>query len=80
MSGFIGCSEPFAEAFGDMDLSAFTKVEEDGKLVFRPYSKYSARWEDDFTQKFIDAWNDPSLMEETCRELAESMNGILAQE
>ena len=80
MSGFIGCSEPFAEAFGDMDLSAFTKVEEDGNLVFRPYSKYSARWEDDFTQKFIDAWNDPSLMEETCRELAEGMNSILAQE
>ena len=80
MSGFIGCSEPFANAFGDMDLSAFTKVEEDGKLVFRPYSKYSARWEDDFTQRFIDAWNDPSLMEETCLSLAESMNEILAQE
>ena len=80
MSGYIGCSEPFAESFGDMDLSAFTKVEEDGRLVFRPYSKYSARWEDDFTQKFIDAWNDPSLMGETCLSLAESMNEILAQE
>ena len=80
MSGFIGCSEPFAEAFEGMDLSAFTKVEEDGVLVFRPYSKYSARWEDDFTQRFIDAWNDPSLMEETCRDLAQSMNQILAQE
>ncbi len=80
MSGYIGCSEPFANAFGDMDLSAFTKVEEDGRLVFRPYSKYSARWEDDFTQKFIDAWNDPSLMEDTCLELAESMNSILAEE
>ena len=80
MSGFIGCSEPFADAFGDMDLSAFTKVEEDGRLVFRPYSKYSARWEDDFTQKFIDAWNDPSLIEDTCRELAAGMNDILAEE
>ena len=80
MSGFIGCSEPFAAAFGDMDLSAFTKVEEDGRLVFRPYSKYSARWEDDFTQKFIDAWNDPSLIEGTCKELAEGMNAILAEE
>ena len=80
MSGYIGCSEPFAEAFGDMDMSAFTKVEEDGVLVFRPYSKYSARWEDDFTQMFIDAWNDPSLMEETCVSLAQSMNEILAEE
>lgn len=80
MSGYIGCSEPFAQAFGDMDLSAFTKVEEDGRLVFRPYSKYSARWEDDFTQKFIDAWNDPALMEETCMDLAQSMNEILSQE
>lgn len=80
MSGYIGCSEPFARAFGDMDLSGFTKVEEDGRLVFRPYSRYAARWEDNFTQKFIDAWNDPSLMEETCRSLAESMNEILAEE
>ena len=61
-------------------MSAFTKVEEDGVLVFRPYSKYSARWEDDFTQMFIDAWNDPSLMEETCVSLAQSMNEILAEE
>ena len=61
-------------------FSTFYKVEEDGNLVFRPYSKYSARWEDDFTQKFIDAWNDPSLMEETCLDLAQSMNEILSQE
>ncbi len=80
MAGYIGCSEPFSSAFGDMDMSGFTKVEEDGVLVFRPYSKYSARWEDDFTQEFIDAWNDPSLMEETCLRLAESMNAILAEE
>lgn len=80
MSGYEGCSEKFAEAFEGMDLSAFTRVEENGTLVFRPYSKYSARWEDDFTQNFIEAWNDPSLMEETCKSLAESMNEVLAEE
>lgn len=80
MSGYIGTSDKFAEAFGDMDLSAFTDVEEDGTLVFRPYSKYSARWEDDFTQSFIEAWNDTSLMTETCKKIADNMNSILKEE
>lgn len=80
MSGYMGCSDKFSEAFEGMDLSAFTKVEENGTLVFRPYSKYSARWEDDFTQNFIETWNDPSLMEETCKSLAKSMNEVLAEE
>ena len=80
MAGYIGCSDAFTQAFDGMDLTAFTKVEENGTLVFRPYSKYTGRWEDNFTQFFIDAWNDTSLMEDTCHAIADDMNSILANE
>lgn len=80
MSGYKGCSEQFANAFEGMDLSAFIDVEENGTLVFRPYSKYTGRWEDNFTQFFIDAWNDTSKMTDACRTIAKDMNEILASE
>lgn len=80
MSGYKGCSEQFANAFKGMDLSAFIDVEENGTLVFRPYSKYTGRWEDNFTKFFIDAWNDTSKMTDTCHAIAEDMNKILASE
>lgn len=80
MSGYKGCSDQFATAFDGMDLSAFTDVEKNGTLVFRPYSKYTGRWEDNFTQFFITAWNDPSKMTDTCHAIADDMNGLLASE
>ncbi len=80
MAGYIGCSEEFTSAFEGMDLSAFTDVEENGTLVFRPYSKYTGRWEDNFTQFFIAPWNDEEPIEETLSRIAEDMNGLLAAE
>lgn len=80
MSGYKGKSEAFANAFEGMDLSAFIDVENNGTLIFRPYSKYTGRWEDNFTQFFIEAWNDTSKMTETYHTIAEDMNSILASE
>lgn len=80
MAAYKGCSEQFTSAFEGMDLSAFTDIEEDGTLVFRTYSKYTGRWEDNFTTFFIDAWNDPSLMTQVCKDIAADMNSILASE
>lgn len=80
MAGYIGCSEAFANAFEGMDLSAFTDIEKDGTLVFRPYSRYTGRWEDKFQQALVPAWNDEKTMEETLREIAADMNSVLATE
>lgn len=80
MAGYLGCSEAWTQAFEGMDLSAFTDVEENGTLVFRPYSKYTGRWEDGFTEAFVPAWNDPSTMTDTCKAIAEDMNSLLATE
>ena len=62
MGGMEGVSDAFAGAFDGMDVSAFTKVEEDGNLFFRPYTRNTTVWEDAIQQAggFLDAWQDPS--------------------
>ena len=80
MAGYIGCSEPFADAFGDMDVSAFVDIEEQGRLVFRPYSKSTAIWEDDASQSLVEAWSAPEKMEEVLLQIAEQMNQTLSEE
>lgn len=80
MAAYEGCSDAFTSAFEGMDLAAFTDIEKNGTLIFRPYSKYTGRWEDNFTKGLIDAWNDPSKMTEACKKLAKEMNEILAEE
>ena len=80
MAGYIGCSEPFADAFGDMDVSAFVNIEEQGRLVFRPYSKSTAIWEDDASQALVEVWSAPEKMEEVLHRIADEMNKTLAEE
>ena len=62
MGGMEGVSDAFASAFDGMDVSAFTKVEEEGSLYFRPYTRNTTVWEDAIQQAgaFLDAWQDPS--------------------
>lgn len=80
MSGFKGASDAFPSAFDGMDISAFLKVEENGTLIQHPASRYTTRWEGLFTQGLIPAWQNPSSMEQVCREMAADMNAILAEE
>ena len=61
MAGMTGVSESFANAFPGMDVSAFTRVEEEGSLFFRPYTRNTTVWEDAIQQDaFLAAWIDPS--------------------
>ena len=80
LAGYIGCSEPFIEAFEGMDLTAFTDIEEDGTPVMHPNSKSTANWDNAINVGLIPAWNDPSTMEDVCRSIAQTMNEILANE
>ena len=56
-----GVSEDFANAFEGMDVSAFTRAEEEGDLYFRPYTRKTPVWEDALQQAggFLDAWQNP---------------------
>ena len=80
MGGYLGVSDAFANAFPGMDVSAFLKMESEGTLVFRPYSKYTSRWSDQYQRELVTAWNDPTQMEGILRNLASEMNALLAQE
>jgi multiple sugar transport system substrate-binding protein len=62
MAGYKGISDDFANAFEGMDVSAFTKIEEEGSLYFRPYTRNTTVWEDALQQQggMLDAWLDPT--------------------
>lgn len=80
MSGYIGCSEPFANAFNGMDVSPFVDVEEKGTMVFRPYSKDAAIWESDNSDALMEAWTNPEKIEEVLQQITKDMNEVLAEE
>ncbi|MBQ6120166.1 MAG: sugar ABC transporter substrate-binding protein [Clostridia bacterium] len=80
LAGYIGASDAFANAFPGMNIDAFLKMESEGTLVFRPYSKYTSRWSDQYQRELVDAWNNPAVMNDVLYNLAGEMNALLAQE
>ncbi|MBR1781469.1 MAG: sugar ABC transporter substrate-binding protein [Oscillospiraceae bacterium] len=85
MGGMPGVSEAFASAFPGMDISAFIRIEEEGSLFFRPYTRNTTIWEDKLTQSggFLDAWQDPSdpeLMRTACDNAQKIIEDAIAAE
>ncbi|MGN0774771.1 MAG: ABC transporter substrate-binding protein [Candidatus Ventricola sp.] len=80
MAGYLGASDAFSGAFPGMNIDAFLKMESEGTLVFRPYSKYTTRWADQYQKGLVTAWNDPSQMNGILDKLAADMNALLKQE
>jgi multiple sugar transport system substrate-binding protein len=61
MAGMPGVSEAFNNAFPGMDVSAFNRIEEEGTLYFRPYTRNTTVWEDKIQQDaFLAAWLNPT--------------------
>lgn len=85
MGGMKGVSDEFANAFEGMDVSAFTRVEEEGSLYFRPYTRKTTVWEDALQQQgaFLDAWQNPTdaaLMETACDNAQKIIEDAIAAE
>ena len=80
MAGYLGASDAFSGAFPGMNIDAFLKMESEGTLIFRPYSKYTTRWADQYQKGLVPAWNDPSQMNGILDKLAADMNALLKQE
>jgi multiple sugar transport system substrate-binding protein len=85
MGGMKGISDSFASAFEGMDVSAFTRVEEEGDLYFRPYTRNTTVWEDALQQAgcFLDAWQnptDPDVMATACDNAQTIIENAIAQE
>ncbi len=85
MGGMLGVSDAFANAFEGMDVSAFTRVEEEGSLYFRPYTRNTTVWEDALQQAgaFLDAWQnpaDPAVMATACDNAQAIIEAAIANE
>ena len=85
MGGYMGISEEFANAFEGMDVSPFVRIEEEGTLYFRPYTRNTTVWEDAIQQTgaFLDAWQnpeDPALMEAACDNAQKIIEDAIAAE
>ncbi|MDO4522972.1 MAG: sugar ABC transporter substrate-binding protein [Eubacteriales bacterium] len=85
MAGMIGVSDAFANAFDGMDVSPFTRAEEECELYFRPYTRNTPVWEDALQQAggFLDAWQDPSdpaLMATACDNAQAIIENAIAAE
>lgn len=85
MAGFKGASDAFVNAFEGTDLSAFTKIEEEGTLYFRPYTRNTTVWEDALQQAggFLDPWQnpeDPDLMSKACDNAQTIIDNAIANE
>ena len=85
MAGIPGISDDFANAFEGMDVSAFTKVEENGTLFARPGTRNSGVWQTPMKQAggFLDAWQapeDPQAMSDACDRVAKMIRDAIAAE
>jgi multiple sugar transport system substrate-binding protein len=85
MAGIPGISEDFANAFEGMDVSAFTKVEENGTLYARPGTRNSGKWQTPMKQAgyFLDAWQapeNPQAMSDACDKVAKLIRDCIAEE
>ena len=85
MGGMKGVSEDFANAFEGMDVSAFTRAEEEGDLFFRPNTRNTTVWEDALQQNggFLDAWlnpSDPAVMAKACDNAQKIIEDAIAAE
>ena len=85
MAGMKSVSDEFASAFEGMDVSAFTRIEEEGTLYFRPYTRNTTVWEDALQQGgcFLDAWqnpSDPAVMATACDNAQQIIENAIANE
>lgn len=85
MAAYIGASDAFTTAFEGLDLSPFTRIEEEGSLYFRPYTRKTTVWEDALQQAggFLDAWQNPEdaeLMATACDNAQAIIENAIANE
>ncbi|MBO6134082.1 MAG: sugar ABC transporter substrate-binding protein [Lachnospiraceae bacterium] len=85
MGGMKGISDSFSSAFEGMDVSPFVRVETEGTLYFRPYTRNTTVWEDAIQQQgaFLDAWQnptDPAIMSGACDAAQKIIEDAIANE
>jgi multiple sugar transport system substrate-binding protein len=78
ISAFKGTAEPFIQSFPEFNVKAY--IDQIPYAVFRPYSKNTVVWEEMSTQVLNDAWSGTRPVADVCRDIAQRMNAMLADE
>lgn len=87
MSAYEGTSDAWVNNTDLFDLSGHLDMAEESKVdgvtnmvVEYPFTYNAVKWTSQCQKDMVTAWDDPSKMEECCKEFAQTMNDIIAQE
>lgn len=78
ISAYDGTRDNWIKAYPNFHLQAYLDMM--GDLVIRPYSKSTLAWNNMANEKLIDAWTGAKSVNDVCKDIAQEMNGMLAQE
>ena len=78
ISAYEGTTDNWIKAYQGFNLQAYLDMMSD--LVIRPYSKSTVAWNNMSHEKLIDAWTGAKSVEDVCKDIAQEMNAMLAQE
>lgn len=87
MSAYEGTSDAWAKNTDLFDLSGYLDMAEESKvdgvenmIVQYPFTYNALKWTSQAQKDLVEAWSDPSKMEDTCKVVAKTMDDIIAQE
>ena len=84
MAAMKGLHEEFLNAFEGVDVSAFIRIEEEGTLFLKPYSRNTFDWENKIQEEaFRSAWvmpYEPAVMSAACSDAEWIIKEIIDQE
>jgi multiple sugar transport system substrate-binding protein len=78
ISCFKGTAAPFVNGFPQFNVAAY--IDQIQYAVMRPFSKNTGLWEDMSVRIFNEVWAGTKSAADGCREIAQSMNAMLAAE
>lgn len=78
MSAYIGTSDKWINAAPDFNLQAYLNMWEN--MYIFPHSRNTTTWNDAINETFKSAWMGDISMEDACKEAAQEMNDVLAEE
>ena len=86
MSAYEGTSDTWVNNTDVFNLQGYMDVTEPeaggvpNELVLRPYTYNSTQWSTMASTELVKAWADPSTMEDVCKDVANQMNEMIANE
>ncbi len=87
MSAYEGTSDAWAESNDVYNMDAYLQIaneettgDAENVLALRPYTYNSTKWSTMASTELVNAWADPSTMEDVCKDVASQMNDLIAQE